>query len=471
MSPTFLPTAGLLTLLPLLTLLSPGCAAAPPRDYCFSPTGDDSAGDGTAARPYQTIDKANSLTVNPGDRILFQAGEKFTGNLELDSHGGTEKLPVIIGSYGQGRAAIDAEEGSAVAVHNAGGVIVRDLIVYGSGRGMNWGAGVVFFNDKIWGAHLDDIRIENVDASGFQFEGILVRGMAEDGSSGGYRHVRIVGCKSHHNLHTGIFITGWWHKGSTSYANQDVYIGYCETSENSGDPDSPDETRSGSGIFVEAADGVVIEHCLARGNGRLCAGLRGGPVGIWCSICRNALIQFNKSCDNHTCGSYDGGGFCLDGGVLDSTVQFNASENNDGSGYGVYAFDGSPPTVHNTVRWNTSSNDGRRNGYAGIHLWNGGGGVRDVDITHNTVTTSSVADAPPRCVWLQSETDDVRFHDNLFATAGASVRCVESAAPQDSVLFYGNQYLSTGSPPAVYWNGVTCTANAAWESALHRAGR
>jgi hypothetical protein len=443
------------------------CAAAPPRDYYFSPSGGDLDGDGTASHPYQSIEKANGLSLNPGDRVLFQGGQSFAGNLELVSQSaGTAQLPVVIGSYGNGRATIDAEAGTGISVHNAGGVTVRDLIVRGDGRGRNSGEGVAFFNDLPFATKLDDVRVENVDASGFGFDGMLVRGMSSDGSRGGYRRVRIIGCKSHDNLRSGIMVTGWWQNGARDYANRDVYIGYCQASENSGDPDSPDENRSGSGIFVEASDGVVIEHCLANGNGRQCAGLRGGPVGIWCSVAKNAVMQFNRSSDNHTCGRYDGGGFCFDGGVVDSVLQFNLSTNNDGSGYGVYAFEGSPATCHDVIRCNVSTNDGRRNGYAGIHLWNGGGGIRDVEIDHNSITVSAAQPLEPRCIWFQTSAPDVRVHDNLFATIGQGVRCVDVASAESSMQFHGNQYRSTNGVSDVRWNNSTFAADSAWEALL-----
>ncbi len=246
--------------------------------------------------------------------------------------------------------------------------------------------------------------------------------MSGDGSRGGFRHVRIVRCKSHHNLHTGIHVTGWWKPGAADYANEDVYIGECEASENSGDPDSPWENRSGSGIFVEGAKGVLIEHCLANGNGKLCKGQGGGPVGIWAAIASDVVIQCNKSADNHTTGRFDGGGFCLDGGVVHSVLQYNVSANNDGSGFGIFAFEGAPLTVHNIIRGNSSFNDGRRNGYAGIHVWNGGAGVSDTEIDHNTITMTSAETGVPRAVWIQGGASDVRVHDNVLIAMGRPTR-------------------------------------------------
>ena len=446
-----------------LACLAGGCAAAPPRDYCFSPSGSDDAGDGSPARPFQSIAKANVLSLHPGDRVLFEAGQTFPGAFRLDSASGNAEHPIVIGSYGAGRASIDAGDEIGLSIHNASNITVRDLVIFGAGQGRNWGAGVAFFNDLPGAVKLDNICIEDVDVSGFQFDGILVRGMSSDGSRGGFRHVRIVRCKAHHNLHTGIYVTGWWKPTATDYANEDVTVSECEASENAGDPDSPWESRLGSGIFIECVHGGLIEHCVARGNGRLCRGQGGGPVGIWTSIASDVVIQCNASTDNHTAGHFDGGGFCLDGGVIHSVMQYNKSENNDGSGFGVYAFEGSPPTAGNVIRANSSVNDGRRNSYAGIHVWNGGAGVSDIEIDHNAITLSAPIEGQPRAVWIQGGASNVKVHDNVLTTTGRSTRAIEIAADQTDIRFQHNEYHCQFPAGAVTRGEKTYAASAAWE--------
>jgi hypothetical protein len=131
-----------------------GCAAAPAsvagpaRDYYFSPRGDDSGGDGSTARPFASVTKAGSIRLNPGDRLLFEGGQLFRGNLVLgEGRGGTPDQPIVVGSFGNGRARIDAGEGYAVRVRNAGGVVVENLVLSGSGADRNFGSGVTLTND------------------------------------------------------------------------------------------------------------------------------------------------------------------------------------------------------------------------------------------------------------------------------------------------------------------------------------
>ncbi len=156
----FMSLSFLITL--IVAVLTTGCAAAG-RDYCFSPAGNDDAGDGSLARPYQSIAKANALSLHPGDRVLFEAGQTFAGNFRLERDSGTLEQPIVIGSYGAGRATIDAGGEIGVSVHNAAGITVRDLVIFGAGRGRNWGAGVAFFNDLPGAAKLENIRLEDLD--------------------------------------------------------------------------------------------------------------------------------------------------------------------------------------------------------------------------------------------------------------------------------------------------------------------
>ncbi|MFL5410779.1 MAG: hypothetical protein ACJ79D_05330, partial [Myxococcales bacterium] len=75
------------------------------------------------------------------------------------------------------------------------------------------------------------------------------------------------------------------------------------------------------------------------------------------------------------------------------------SHDNDGSGFGLFEYAGIPAAHDNVVRYNVSRDDGRKNAYAGIHLWNGGAALEHVEVHNNEVTLSAatgVAGAPPR---------------------------------------------------------------------------
>ena len=90
-------------------------------DYYVSLLGDDSNVGASRTYPWQSIDRVNAAQLLPGDAVLFQANQTFLGNLNLaDNWTGRVDKPITVGSYGSGRATIDAAEGAGFVVKNMG---------------------------------------------------------------------------------------------------------------------------------------------------------------------------------------------------------------------------------------------------------------------------------------------------------------------------------------------------------------
>jgi hypothetical protein len=72
-------------------------------NYYVSPTGSDANNGTSEATAWQTIDRVNqsAFTFQPGDKILFQRGGTFRGELILGVSG-TPAQPVTVGAYGNG---------------------------------------------------------------------------------------------------------------------------------------------------------------------------------------------------------------------------------------------------------------------------------------------------------------------------------------------------------------------------------
>src|SRR5690242_16992175 len=95
-----------------LLLLCVHATTAGAADYFVSSSGNDANPGTSAARAWQTIDKLNSIAFAAGDRILFEAGATFRGNLVFDAgDAGSAAQPVTVSSFGSGRATIDAASG------------------------------------------------------------------------------------------------------------------------------------------------------------------------------------------------------------------------------------------------------------------------------------------------------------------------------------------------------------------------
>jgi hypothetical protein len=419
--------------------------------YYVSPSGDD-AGPGTVERPWRSVARVNAYHAGAGDRILFEGGQRFDGGLYFDpSEGGSATDPVVVGSYGVGRATIVPPAGTdGLLAYNSGGIDVTDLNFAAASPG-NAGNGVDFYSDQYDDGRNVRVRVERVEASGFGGSGVVIGGAA----AGGYRDVRITEVVAHDNGRAGIATYGDAH-----YTLEDVYVGHCRAYDNAGIVGAAGHT--GDGIVLGSVDRATIERCVAYGNGAL----GDGAVGIWAYDSNAVTIQFNESYDNRTSGLLDGGGFALDGGTTNSVLQYNYSHGNDGSGYGLFEYVGAPAWSGNTVRYNVSENDGRRNGYAGIHAWdgNGGGGLRDAQVYNNTVYVAPAASGQARGIYVQSPTTDVRFRNNVVEVAGG-VPAIEVAPGQVGLLFQGNAYWSAGAPFALVWAGTTYGSLDAWRAA------
>jgi len=88
----------------------------------------DGLGPGTA---WRSLDRVNETTFAPGDRVLLQSGDSWTGRL-WPKGSGTSDSPITVGSYGDGsKPAIrgDGTVDDAVRLFNQSHWVIRDLDV------------------------------------------------------------------------------------------------------------------------------------------------------------------------------------------------------------------------------------------------------------------------------------------------------------------------------------------------------
>ncbi|MBL7963369.1 MAG: right-handed parallel beta-helix repeat-containing protein [Flavobacteriales bacterium] len=75
--------------------------------YYLSPSGNDANNGTSQSSPWRTIDRLNLVTgsLQPGDRIYFERGGTYRGEVQVNSSG-TSSAPIIIGAYGSGNRPI-----------------------------------------------------------------------------------------------------------------------------------------------------------------------------------------------------------------------------------------------------------------------------------------------------------------------------------------------------------------------------
>jgi hypothetical protein len=417
--PNLKSTPGVLALL-LASLTLPARAA----DYYVAAAGNDASAGTAPSNAWRSLNKVNNFNFKSGDRLFFQGGQTFAGTMKLTSNdGGMASNPVIIGSYGSGRATINGGAGSGLTITGATGIRVNNLTFVGLGRktGNKGGTGVAM-------SGATSVSIDQVETSGFQSAGVNFYNST---------NVRLTNVYAHDNGFAGISATN----------SSNAYVGYCRALNNPGDP-TITNNHSGSGIILSVRK-AMVEYCEAANNGYDMQQVNSnGPVGIWCYDSDQVTIQYCISHNNQS-PKDDGGGFDLDGGVTNSVVQYNYAYEN--KNYGFLAWEYGSPTkwTSNTFRYNISVN----NTGPGLLLGSSGGqGVNNCQIYNNLFYNASYP-----AVTQYGLVASFYFRNNLFV--GPNSR---SLVPSVSSLTYqANDYwFTTGG-----FNVGGYTSLAAWVNA------
>jgi hypothetical protein len=380
----------------------------------------------------------------PGDRVFLRGGDTFTGTVYLNvADRGSPTNPVVITSYGIGRATISSGSGDGVHAYNTAGFKISNINFIGESWSTSSGSGIYFYMD-LPDATLDTITIDSVTVSDFK-NGIEIGAWKEDS---GFRNVTIARSITRDNRENGITVWGDSSPRNIGYSHHNVRIVYCRSYHNSG------PYAAGNGIVISNVDNGIIERSLSYNNG-MRNKTRAGPVGIWAWRSNNIIIQHNESYRNHsTEGGDDGNGFSLDGGVTNSVMQYNYAHENDGAGFVLAQYDGALKFYNNTIRYNVTENDGRRNFYAGIYVWSAQDyGITSSRVYNNTIYISPSPSGVPVGVAVVSKTQQLSIQNNIIVTRGG-LTLLHMDPPQSRIAVQGNAYWSSGNCFRVKWEGT-----------------
>ena len=341
-------------------LLGSACTNA--ANYHFDANnGNDSSLGTSPEQAWRSLEKAGSIHLKPGDKLLFKAGERWSGQLSLQG-GGTPEAPVKIGSYGEGgRPRIDGEgkAQAAIFLKNVQGIEIRDLELTNLGSERKPGRfGLQLKNDSPPVAR--HIVIENLyvhDVNGAlpktHFSGAAIQLDVPKDKPVRFDGILIENCHIKHCSRNGILIGGGqfrqnWNPSTNVVIRNNLIEGV-----------------GGDGIVPSYCDGALVEwntmrDCLRYGEEGEAA------AGIWPFSCDNTILQFNEVSGHKAW--VDGQAFDCDYNCNNTTYRFNYSHGNEG-GFMLFCSPGirkSGWLVHNAwnkgsvVRHNLSINDGSR---------------------------------------------------------------------------------------------------------------
>lgn len=387
--------------------------------YYLSKSGDDN-NNGSKQSPWRTIQKLNSIQLKPGDSILLEGGQTFYGTIIVDSNeSGTNNKPVVISSYGNNNAIINAGNASALIADHAENLNINHLSFIGAGRkDGNAKNGVAIMHSR-------NILLNDLDISGFQKAGLLVFSSL---------NVKVDKVYAHENGFAGISVSGL--NGKTDC--EDISVSNCIAENNPGDPTNF-TNHSGNGIIAGFCKNVIIEYCVATNNGWDMPRKGNGPVGIWCYEADSVIIQHCISYRNKTAaGAADGGGYDLDGGTTNSIIQYCLSYQNEGSGFGIFQYKGASNWYNNIIRFNISENDGNiSTAHGGIFIWNSShddNQFKDLLFYNNTIYNDN--GAAISYSW-ESDNTGFKFYNNIFVAKDTIV-----IGKEISVTYLANNWWS-----------------------------
>lgn len=432
--------------------------------YYVSLTGNDANSGTSTASPWKTINKVNSVVFHAGDQILFQGGQTFTGNIYFPpTDVGTATNPITVASYGSGKATINGGNGSIMYAYDTAGFSIHDITLTGSGSTTNTGSAINFYNDLSNNILLDYISIKNITVSGFHI-GISIGG--GNGSSG-YSNLTIQNSTITNCAQSGIVTFA-----SNMNVNQNVYVGSMTISNITGVTNQT--TNNGNGIVLGSVNKATIEKSIVHDSGQLCTASQ-CAAGIWTYNSTNVTIQNNEVYNMHTGSQSDGDGLDIDINTSNSFLQYNYSHNNDGPGILLASnFSGTNGYTNNTVRYNISENDARKNTAAGaIEAW---GSVTNTQVYNNTVYITPNAYGTPHAVSIGNwgiptqAVNGLYFRNNIFQTTNnvpfVSVTTDEFPSLQN-LVFQGNDYYTTSSTKFM-WGDTTYPSLASWRTATNQ---
>lgn len=405
--------------------------------YYVDPAGDDSNSGTSAEEAWQTLQKVADVGLEPGDTVLLKAGAVLTGGVMF--HPGnlvsSEAEPVRFARYGTGPDPIvtAAAEVRGLQFYNVGAVRVERLELRGAGARDAQQHGLEFYTDVA--GRRPTIEVRGVTVRGFR-DGIAVGSWAGEA---GYAGIKIEDCEVTANGNNGlsIFAEHLWSPGRYFTPHRNVVVQRVRSHKNVGRAGE----NSGFGILAYGIQGGVIEQCAVWENGATGGRSGAGPFGIMVMSSNDVVVRRCYAHHNMST-TVDGGGIDLDGDCINCTIEHCYTHDNYAAGYFMAAFNGSGEYSGNTIRFNVSENDGRRNSpRAGISVWRMSPLSSFINnrIYGNTVFLSRESSAAAAALDLRSRTTNLQVMNNIFVVGGGA-RLLDSVADHIGLRLDGNAY-------------------------------
>ena len=370
--------------------------------YVDATNGKDSNNGISPETAWQTIDRVNQEKFQPGDQILFKAGETWTGALKPKGSG-VDGAPIVIASYGEGKKPIlmPGEDWTISHMNIANKVVpnprvnnvitffnqeyweVRDLELYDPTYEQNK-------NTTVYRRGIN-ISAEDVgDLSYFKFDNLTIHGFRgpisnEGKSSGGIimtvttnlndaskrvptavHDISVTNCELYDLGRSGInFVSPWTTRIGDKWNEYKTFgypgLGEWKPYERFTLSNNVIHDIDGDGTIVDGCKDVTVDHNTVYRTVYNCW----YGVGLFNWNSDNVVFEYNEvyeaSPADSLLGAGDGQGIEIDALNQNTLVQYNYLHNNAGGVFmwccteDLRGFDG-------VYRYNISQNDGAKHG-------------------------------------------------------------------------------------------------------------
>jgi hypothetical protein len=417
-----------------------GHSASATTFYIDSSHGNDANTGISEDQAWATLDKVNAHRFIAGDRLLFRAGQRWTGRFAPKGSGTTE-TPMLATSYGDGAKPLIAGAGAdeAIYIDDISHWTLQGLAVtnHGSSTGP-YRNGIkihVAYVPVVQGIHLVDMDVTDVngDVHSKSAGGIGIEGWDKNGKAVHFDDVLIQRCHVSHVDGQGL----WLHmKGS---ANDDS----SEDASTNGGRGYPDthvritgttfEDIGRNAIFLRDTLGALIDH-----NTVLHAAARTHGNAVVIAWAKDTVVRDNEvAFTGVDQGGGENGGFDADDGAVDTLFEYNWTHDNSGGSVNVVADPryNASPNYGTVVRFNVSENDGAR-------VFAVGGTVSNTSFVNNTAyvpkgKTEKIVSFGRFTPKKPGDPDHIVVVNNLFLVDGSAQYEIEAS----QVMFGSNCYV------------------------------
>lgn len=342
--------------------------------YVNNITGNDSNDGLSPHKALKSLEKAGTIVLKPGEKLLLSGKCTFTGHLDIKGYG-SKYSPVTISSYeSSDRKPVINSKGyvAGIEINNGSNIIVSDIEIISDG-GQPVESDALKKRHGVWivadqAGNYSNIQLQNL----FIHNIFATEGQAGSGqnplSNFGHgivifsakdvklKNILIENCRIETTGHTGIKLNG-----TVTSKIDSVKILYNNLKHIGGPGMVPSNCQN---VFVA---GNTVDCSGYTGDSRM----HGRGSGIWPWSSNNVLIENNRFMHAH--GRHDSHGVHIDFNCSDVVVQYNLLVDNEGGFVEILG-----NTNNCAYRYNISINEGARvkgqnNGNAaGLILWTSG---------------------------------------------------------------------------------------------------